>query len=191
MRKLTRDKYLVDEEFKKLLYAARTRPHVHAQRDYTALVTCGLTGVRAKELAHLRIEDLSRIEERPAVLRVTRAKKRRFVQEDVGLPVTAALALQKYVRLLPPEERQPWSRVFPLTTRQLGRLFKVYSGLAGLNPRYSIHALRHYRGLKLYAETKDVLLVKESLGHSKLETTMIYVHVVDQFERAASVDIES
>lgn len=189
MRKLTRDKYLVEEEFKRLLYAARTRPHVHAQRDYTALATCGLTGVRAKELAHLRIEDLSRIEERPAVLRVTRAKKRRFVQEDVGLPVTAALALQKYVRLLSPEERQPWCRVFPLTTRQLGRLFKVYSGLAGLNPRYSIHALRHYRGLKLYAETKDVLLVKESLGHSKLETTMIYVHVVDQFERAASVDV--
>lgn len=189
MKKLTRDKYLVDEEFKRLLYVAKTRPHVHAFRDYTALATAGLTGVRAMELLHLRVEDLARIDERPAILRVTRAKRRAFVQEDVGLPVTAALALQKYLRLLPPDEKRPWDRVFPLTTRQLGRLFKLYARLAGLNSRYSIHALRHYRGLKLYAETKDVLLVKESLGHSKLETTMIYVHVVDQFQRAAGVDL--
>lgn len=188
--KLKRDKYLVEEEYKALLGAARLRRHKHAVRDYAMLAVGGLAGLRAKEIAGLRHGDLGRIEERPAFLCVTRAKKRKFVQEDVALPVHAALALLKYVRTLPQTERQPWLRVFPLSTRQIGRLFKTYARRARLNPNYSAHALRHYRGVSLYESTKDINLVKESLGHSDIRYTQVYIHTVEQATRAAAVDVD-
>jgi integrase len=38
--------------------------------------------------------------------------------------------------------------------------------------------LRHYYATRLYAKTKDILLVKQRLGHKKLETTMFYTQLI-------------
>ena len=38
--------------------------------------------------------------------------------------------------------------------------------------------LRHYYATRLYANTKDILLVKQRLGHKKLETTMFYTQLI-------------
>ena len=38
--------------------------------------------------------------------------------------------------------------------------------------------LRHYHATRLYAKTKDILLVKQQLGHKKLETTMFYTQLI-------------
>ena len=42
-----------------------------------------------------------------------------------------------------------------------------------------LYDLRHYYATMLYAKTRDILLVKQQLGHKKLETTMIYVQLVN------------
>jgi len=42
-----------------------------------------------------------------------------------------------------------------------------------------LYDLRHYYTTMLYAKTRDILLVKQQLGHKKLETTMIYVQLVN------------
>ena len=39
--------------------------------------------------------------------------------------------------------------------------------------------LRHYFGTMLYMQTKDILYVKDKMGHSKLETTMIYTKLIN------------
>jgi len=41
-----------------------------------------------------------------------------------------------------------------------------------------LYDLRHYFGTMLYAQTRDISYVKEKMGHSKLETTMIYTKLV-------------
>ncbi len=46
---------------------------------------------------------------------------------------------------------------------------------AALPKGYSCHSLRHRYATKLYAETRDILLVSKMLGHTKVETTMAYV----------------
>lgn len=188
--KLARDKYLVEDEFKRLLYAARVRPHVHAKRDLALLATCGGCGLRDVELVGLRIGDLERIGEKPATIRVRTAKKRGVFFEDAAAPPSVVAAVTTYLRSLPPEQKRPQDRLFPLTTRQAARIFKHYAKLAGLSARYSIHALRHFRGVHLYAATKDVNLVKETLRHSSLSSTQVYVHTVDQAEKAAAVDVD-
>lgn len=45
--------------------------------------------------------------------------------------------------------------------------------------RISMYSFRHYFATMLYQKTKDILLVKEKLGHKRLENTLIYTHLID------------
>jgi len=42
-----------------------------------------------------------------------------------------------------------------------------------------LYDLRHYFGTMLYHKTKDILYTKQQMGHKKLETTLIYIQLVD------------
>jgi len=42
-----------------------------------------------------------------------------------------------------------------------------------------LYDLRHYYATMLYWKTKDILLVKQQLGHKKMETTLIYTQLVN------------
>ncbi|UCH69771.1 MAG: tyrosine-type recombinase/integrase [Candidatus Bathyarchaeota archaeon] len=42
-----------------------------------------------------------------------------------------------------------------------------------------LYDLRHHFATMLYHKTKDILYVKEQLGHKRLENTLIYTHLVD------------
>lgn len=46
---------------------------------------------------------------------------------------------------------------------------------AALPKGFSCHSLRHRYATRLYAETRDILLVSKMLGHTKVETTQAYV----------------
>jgi integrase len=41
-----------------------------------------------------------------------------------------------------------------------------------------LYDLRHYFGTMLYHRTKDILLTKEQMGHSRIETTLIYTKLI-------------
>ena len=43
--------------------------------------------------------------------------------------------------------------------------------------RISFHTFRHWKATNLYHQTKNILLVKEFLGHAKLENTLLYIQV--------------
>jgi len=43
--------------------------------------------------------------------------------------------------------------------------------------RISFHTFRHWKATMLYHQTKDPLLVKEFLGHKKLDTTLLYIQI--------------
>ena len=42
-----------------------------------------------------------------------------------------------------------------------------------------LYDLRHYYATMLYHKTKDILLVKEKLGHRNINNTLVYTHLVD------------
>jgi integrase len=42
-----------------------------------------------------------------------------------------------------------------------------------------LYDFRHYYATMLYYRTKDILLVKQQLGHKKLETTLVYTQLVN------------
>jgi len=45
--------------------------------------------------------------------------------------------------------------------------------------RIRLHTFRHFKATIEYHRTKDILHVKELLGHKRLENTLIYTHLVD------------
>ena len=42
-----------------------------------------------------------------------------------------------------------------------------------------LYDLRHYFGTTLYHKTKDILYVKQQMGHSRIQTTLIYAQLID------------
>lgn len=42
-----------------------------------------------------------------------------------------------------------------------------------------LYDLRHYYATMLYAKTRDILLVKQQMGHKKIETTLIYTQLLN------------
>ncbi|UCB59918.1 MAG: tyrosine-type recombinase/integrase [Candidatus Bathyarchaeota archaeon] len=54
------------------------------------------------------------------------------------------------------------------------------------NPRLMkihLHTLRHWKATTLYHQTKDILYVKEFLGHKRIEDTMLYIQVAEAIFR--------
>ena len=57
-----------------------------------------------------------------------------------------------------------------------------------------LYDLRHFFATKLYHQTKDILFVKQQLGHRKLQTTLIYTQLIhfhdDEYTSAVANTVE-
>ncbi len=57
-----------------------------------------------------------------------------------------------------------------------------------------LYDFRHYYATMLYQKTKDILYVKEQLGHKRIETTLIYTHLIrfsdEEYVSAVAKDIK-
>jgi integrase len=75
-------------------------------------------------------------------------------------------------------------RRYPITVEGLSSQwvrFKKEHGL--MNVR--IHDMRHYAGTRIYAETRNPLVIRDMLGHSNLSVTERYMHLTVEEMRAA------
>lgn len=50
-------------------------------------------------------------------------------------------------------------------------------------PALKIHKLRHTFAMKFHQENNDFAKLKEQLGHSDMNTTMIYTHIAQEDRR--------
>jgi len=85
--------------------------------------------------------------------------------------------LTKYVELMDNE-----ALLFPLEYRYLTQLLEIIGNKIGIH--LYPHLLRHSFAANLYKRTKNIMLVKKMLGHSKIETTGKYLrslNVLDDF----------
>jgi len=154
---------------------------------------CG-TGIRATELAEIRLED---VDLQAATLRVHgKGNKERMV------PLSTAVIRAIY-QYLP--YRHPWRTVDtllvndygrPLTGRHLYQVVKSLVKRAGLEPKsgespdphaksISPHCFRHTFATQLVRNGVDIRTVQELLGHAELSTTARYLAVDTNQKRAA------
>ena len=147
-------------------------------RDKAVLETLYASGVRAAELAGLRIHDADFTE---GVMRVLGKRNKERVAY-LGGPAIAALRAYLTVRA---ELGQPThDRLFvnarggPLTTRSIQRIVEKHA-LTALPTRRDVspHTLRHTFATHLLDAGADLRVVQELLGHESLSSTQIYTHV--------------
>jgi integrase/recombinase XerD len=148
-------------------------------RDKAMLELLYATGIRASELAGLRIPDLNLD---IAYLRCLGKGNRERV---VPIGKVAIEATVEYLSKLRPGLAKPFSDNFLLLSRtgrpmsriEVWRLVKKYAMRAGMPRNLTAHTLRHCFATHLLAGGADLRSIQEMLGHVDIATTQIYTHV--------------
>ena len=158
------------------------------KRDFAILQLFVQCGLRLSEVANIEHGDID-MDERKGVLRIAGGKGDQ--PREISLNKTARHALKAYLRIRP--NISDTKRLFisqlrrPLSRRSIYHLTKKYLEAAGM-PDLSCHDLRHLFATNLYNRHKDILLVKEALGHKTLESTLRYSHKTEEEIASAMED---
>lgn len=173
------------EEVRALLACVRT-PH---NRAYLGTVyACGL---RLQEALHLEVCD---IDAKRMMIHVHRGKgaKDRFVP----LPRTTLETLRRHwrshrhPRLLFPawgrDSRSAGSATTPMAISSVQGAFRSAKVRAGIAKRsVSVHTLRHSYATHLLEAGVNLRVIQQTLGHTSLETTMVYLHLTNKGQEEA------
>jgi integrase/recombinase XerD len=147
---------------------------VENRRDRVALTTAYATGLRAKEVVSIRIQDIDRSR---MVIHVVNGKggKQRYVMLS---PILLGI-LRAYWKI-----ERPCQWLFPgqggmkpLDPCALNVACRAAVEAAGLRKRATVHSLRHAFATHLHEQGTDIRIIQALLGHSQLSTTARYVNV--------------
>jgi integrase/recombinase XerD len=145
-------------------------------------------GLRCFEVRNVRLADLDFSRKQLHVVQ-GKGKKDRYV------PLSEHLirGLKTYINAEKPEDwlfnGQPIERAggdFDGRYSQRGVQWAVQQGAksAGILKAVHVHTLRHTFATHLLEDGMDIMTVKDLLGHERIETTMEYLHVVQNRNRA-------
>jgi site-specific recombinase XerD len=131
-------------------------------------------GLRSSEVIHLKISDID-FERRSIHIRRSKYNKDRVVP----LSEYMAVGLGKYIVL---ERPLTWlfnGKTLGTTYSPKGISWVMREAVktAGIAKDVTVHTLRHSYATHLIEDGLNIITVKDLLGHSKIETTMIYLHI--------------
>lgn len=131
-------------------------------------------GLRSSEVINLKISDID-FERRAIHIRRSKYNKDRMVP----LSEYMAVGLQKYIAL-----ERPLTWLFngktlgsPYSVKAISWVMREAVKTAGIAKDVTVHTLRHSYATHLIEDGLNIVTVKDLLGHSRIETTMIYLHI--------------
>jgi integrase len=157
---------------------------LNKERD-TAIISLILgSGLRLSELVGLDLEDIDFSKYSARVIR--KGNKEQFVffsqvamadlQEYLSVR-TSKYQLDKNTKaLFVAASMGPKGKTRRLTARSVEKLVEKYAAAFG-KPSLSVHKLRHSFATRYHFEINDVPKLRRQLGHSSIQTTMIYTHI--------------
>ena len=163
---------LSPEEVTRLIDAACNLYH------RTLLMTLYSTAVRRAELCRLKVQD---IDSQRMMIRINQGKGGR--DREVPLSPKLLETLRVYFRWM-----RPTTFLFPGTVKGVRADVPITSNVvwlacrqaaqrAGITKRLSPHSLRHSCASHLLEAGADLRTIQVLLGHSRLEHTLIYLHL--------------
>jgi site-specific recombinase XerD len=146
-------------------------------------VLLGLTyaaGLRLFEVAALRISDVDFVRKTIFVEQGKNGKSRYIPVDDHilrGLQTYLSACCPKHFLFNGQRKGEPMSK------RGIQFILKQSLRNSSIQKDISMHTLRHSYATHFLEDTADLFSLKENLGHARLETTLIYVHIVGNLPR--------
>ena len=155
-------------ELKKLFIAPKSLKH----RIVLTLIYSA--GLRSSELINLQIDDID-FERRTIHIHSGKNKKDRIIP----LSSYIAYGLCKYIELYEPQKYLFNGKIIGEQYSKKGLSWILQHGLkqSNISKKVNLHSLRHCYATHLLEQGVDIITVKNLLGHSKVETTMIYLQI--------------
>lgn len=156
----------------------------------TLLMTLYSTAVRRSELCRLQVSD---IDSQRMMIRIHQGKGRR--DRDVPLSPKLLETLRLYWRW-----RKPTTYLFPgrgkradlpISTNMVWLACRQAAQKAGIRKRLSPHSLRHSCATHLLDAGADLRTIQVWLGHSRLEHTLVYLHLSHRHMQAVPNPLDS
>jgi integrase len=180
-----REKYIEPGEFRKLL------EHASNEKWYMLLYITGNLGLRVGEAVRLRREDfhfkdgfvnVPTLKQGGHKGEKAKGKIQRGQLPDVYDAITAPESFLNRVSIYFENYKiKTWIFIekdkLHIPEWKAQRIFKAVAKNAGLNPRYSIHALRHCRGIAVYKAYKDIRAVQALLRHRNINSSVVYTEM--------------
>jgi site-specific recombinase XerD len=151
------------------------------KRDKAIFLIAYRHGLRASEVGKLHISDIDWQR-----LRIKCHRLKGSYSGDHPLEADEARILKSYLKERGATERLkdnpilfPSNRSLPISRRMLDVLIKQYGEKAKLPPeKMHFHTLKHSIATHLIEASDDVRFVQDWLGHSNIQNTIIYTHLV-------------
>ena len=138
-------------------------------------------GLRCAEVRNIKLGDID-FHRSMLHVRQGKGKKDRYVPLGNFL----SLALKNFIEIYRPQTwlffgftRNNGGRDFDKKFSQRGVQWAIREAakLAGVKKAVNVHSLRHTFATHLLEDGLDLLSIKELLGHVRIETTLVYLHV--------------
>ena len=153
------------------------------ERDRMLILFCLRTGLRNAETCGINIGDIKKLGHITTTLEVRATIAKNKIARRIPLVQDVRDALNDFLiwKIERNEKNELNSPLFctlrtkkRLAPRDFQRIMQSASEKIGL--RFTPHDLRHTFGTELYRATNDLEAVRIALGHSSLDTTLIYMH---------------
>ena len=170
------------------------RSSPRGRRDYAILLLAARLGLRAGDIATLRLDDL---DWDAATLNITQSKTGAPLQlpltEEVGEALIDYLrfgraktdAREVFLKVWPPSSSEPVRHVHLVVAH-----WRQVAGIECPRRRQGLHSLRHTLATQLLREQTPVHVIADILGHATTASTMIYAKADTEALRGAALDTE-
>jgi integrase/recombinase XerD len=163
------------------------------KRDYAIMLLAAQTGLRACDVVNLKREDID-----------WRSREIRIVQQKTGKPLALPLepesgnAIADYLLNARPESDLPYIFLChtgaprPINNRSASAIVTKYLQRAGIVsdiPRRGFHSFRRSFGTRLLQNEIPLELLRQLLGHTKMDSSKPYLSVDEQGLKACALGL--
>ena len=187
------------EIYKELIKAAEGPTYINV-RTRIALCILAVTGIRINELLPLKVNQLQTLIEENWIA-IDRSKRgpsnhkaflnkegKKLIQDrqkDFEL-IFLMKEPNSYVFTSEAQHKKPLGRV--VVTKDVNKIMHQVSKQLNDKPNITSHSFRIGYITQLWKDSKDIEFVKQSIGHSKLDTTSAYINKLSDQERQKRVE---
>jgi site-specific recombinase XerD len=165
------------------------------KRDYAIMLLAAQTGLRACDVVNLKRENID-----------WRAKEIHIIQQKTGKPQSLPLgtesgnAIAEYLLTARPKSDLPYiflchvGVLRPINSRSASAIVTKHlrrAGIVSTVPRRGFHSLRRSFGARLLQNEIPLELVRQLLGHSKIDSAKPYLSVNEQGLKSCALGLVS